>query len=300
MSSSAFPSASQFIESNGVRLHVLQAGSPQGELLILLHGFPEFSGGWKHQIQALVDAGYWVWIPDQRGYNLSEKPAAVEAYAIQTLAKDVVGLISAAQREHAILVAHDWGGAVAWWVASFYPQHVKKMVILNVPHPSIMQKMMYQERFWLQFLKSWYFLFFQLPRLPEWFMLHGLGMWFMRGTALRGAFSPEDVANYQVAWRQTGAMTAMLNWYRATFRRAPQPAKRDKPRSALEVRVPTRIIWGKRDAFMHWSMAERSHQICTQGDLIFLEEATHWLHHEFPARVNTLILEFLEGKHDGR
>ena len=102
------------IQTNGVALHVAQAGPADGSPVILLHGFPEYWGGWAKQIPALAAAGYRVWAPDQRGYNLSSKPAGVRAYDIDALARDVVGLIDATGREKVLLVGHDWGAAVAW------------------------------------------------------------------------------------------------------------------------------------------------------------------------------------------
>ena len=109
--------SSQFIETNGIRLHVLQDGPDDGDLVILLHGFPEFSYGWRKQIPALSQAGYRVWAPDQRGYNLSDKPDGIVAYDLDTLAADIVGLIDAAGVDKAFIVGHDWGAAVAWWLA---------------------------------------------------------------------------------------------------------------------------------------------------------------------------------------
>ncbi|UCC54923.1 MAG: alpha/beta fold hydrolase, partial [Anaerolineaceae bacterium] len=105
------------IETNSIRLNVVQAGPDDGPLLILLHGFPEFSYGWRHQIPYFVDAGYQVWAPDQRGYNLSDKPEGIAAYGLDQLANDVAGLIDAAGRKQAYVAGHDWGGAVAWWLA---------------------------------------------------------------------------------------------------------------------------------------------------------------------------------------
>ena len=122
------------IKSNGVNLHVVQAGPEDGPLVILLHGFPEFWYGWRKQIDLLAEQGYRVWAPDQRGYNISEKPNGIGAYTLDKLSADVIGLIDAAGRETAILVGHDWGAGVAWWMACKFPQRLSKLVIMNVPH----------------------------------------------------------------------------------------------------------------------------------------------------------------------
>jgi epoxide hydrolase 4 len=156
------------IKTNGVNLHVVQVGPENGPLAILLHGFPEYWRGWKNQLDPLAEAGYWVIAPDQRGYNLSDKPKGVNAYQVSTLAADVVGLIDVLGREKAYLVGHDWGAAVAWEVAIRYPQRLEKLAILNVPHPDVMQKFLLSNMH--QVRKSWYIFFFQIPGLPEWTM----------------------------------------------------------------------------------------------------------------------------------
>ena len=151
----------EYIETNGIRLHVAQAGSDDKPLVILLHGFPEFSYGWRKQIPYLVEAGYRVWAPDQRGYNLSDKPEGLAAYSIDELAADVIGLIDAAGEKKVFLVGHDWGAAVAWWVAAKYPERLKKLITLNVPHHSVMRKTLRSN--FSQLRKSWYIGFFQIP-----------------------------------------------------------------------------------------------------------------------------------------
>src|SRR5437879_4698652 len=155
------------IATNGIRLNVAQAGPPDGPLVILLHGFPEFWYGWRKQIPALAAAGYRVWAPDQRGYNFSDKPPDVRDYTLDKLAADVAGLIEAAGRQRAIIVGHDWGGAVAWWLAANNPERVERLVIINVPHPLVMRRLILRDP--RQTLRSWYMFMFLLPRLPEWF-----------------------------------------------------------------------------------------------------------------------------------
>ena len=154
-----------FVKTNDITLHVVQAGPEDGPLLILLHGFPEFWRGWRQQIPFFAAAGYRVWVPDQRGYNLSDKPRGLDAYDLNELAADVVGLIDAAGRDKAYLVGHDWGANVAWWVGIHYPERLHKLGILNVPHPVIMRQNLQENP--SQLRKSWYMFFFQLPAVPE-------------------------------------------------------------------------------------------------------------------------------------
>lgn len=273
-----------FVETNGVRLHVVQAGPADGPLLILLHGFPEFWYGWRHQIATLAEAGFWVWAPDQRGYNLSDKPTRIAAYRIDTLAADVVGLIDAAHRQKAIVVGHDWGAAVAWWTAIIYPERIERLVILNVPHPVVMQR--FARRNLGQMLRSWYIGFFQLPWLPE--VMCRLGDWAMlvrtlRNSSLPGTFSDADMQKYRMAWSQPGAFTALINWYRAALQKPP-------PRQpSIRITVPTLLIWGVRDQFLKQDMAQLSIDLCDNGRIVFFENATHWVQHEEAERVNELI-----------
>ncbi len=274
--------------TNGVRLHVVQAGPKNGPLVILLHGFPEYWHGWHKQIGALAQAGYRVWVPDQRGYNLSDKPKGIAAYRLSALGRDICGLMDAAAYEKAFVVGHDWGANVAWWLALNAPERVERMAALNVPHPAVF--LPHIRRHPRQLLRSWYIFFFQLPWLPEW--TSRLGNWRMPTQAMRrssrpGTFSEADMNLYRQAWAQPGAYTAMLNWYRALMRRP------DLPPVNARVSVPTLMLWGANDVFLDRELAQPSIDLCDQGELIFFEQATHWLHHEEPERVNFLLDTFL-------
>lgn len=282
-----------FVETNGVRLRVVQVGPVEGPLVLLLHGFPEFWYGWRHQMTALAGAGYRVWVPDQRGYNDSDKPVGIREYTIDKLAADVVGLIDAAGEERVRLVGHDWGAAVAWWVAIHYPNRLDKLVILNVPHPAVLPRFLWRRP--RQLARSWYIFFFQVPFLPEW--LAQLGNWrFLTQTLLRtsrpGTFSADDLDQYRQAWSKTGptgvlAFRTMVNWYRAAVRLPKRPVNQ-------RVSVPTLLIWGASDAFLERDMAPASQHWCDGGQLIFVEEATHWVHHEAAGEVNQRLLAFFE------
>ncbi|TGE23376.1 alpha/beta fold hydrolase [Hymenobacter metallicola] len=277
-----------YVETNGIRLHVVQCGPAQGPLVVLLHGFPEFWYGWHRQIDALAAAGYRVWAPDQRGYNLSDKPRRVAAYRVDTLARDVLGLLDAAGQRQAFIVGHDWGAAVTWHLATHYPARVTKAAVLNVPHPSVMVRTL--SRSLEQLRKSWYIFFFQLPWLPEW-LVRRRNWLFARqalvGTSRRGTFSTADLAEYVSAWQQPRAMRSMINWYRAAVRMPKQT------KSSGRVTVPMHIIWGVKDAFLKREMAERSLMLCDQAQLTYLP-ASHWVQHEEAEAVNTLLLRFFE------
>jgi pimeloyl-ACP methyl ester carboxylesterase len=277
-----------FIQTNGIRLHVVQAGPEDGKLVILLHGFPEFWYGWRKQIDFLAEQGFRVWVPDQRGYNTSDKPSGIAAYNLDELSADVTGLIDAAGQDKAFLVGHDWGGAVAWWTANKTPERVQKMVILNVPHHAVMRKTL--KHSWAQRRKSWYMMFFQLPWLPDALLTmnshKGMGRT-LQLTSNPGTFTEADLIEYYKAWSQPGAITAMLNWYRAI---AQTPPKRlPCPR----ISVPTLVLWGKKDFALNSDMAQASIELCDDGRLTYFEDATHWVQHEEAERVNWLIAEFL-------
>lgn len=282
-----------FVDTNQVRLHVVEAGPADGPLVILLHGFPEFWYGWQAQITALADAGFRVWAPDGRGYNLSDKPVGLDAYTVDKLAADVVGLIDAAGVANATVIGHDWGAIVAWWLAMTYPERLNRLICLNVPHPAVMQRFLRKNP--RQMLRSWYAAFFQLPRLPEW--LAGLGNWWairrvLRRSSQPGTFAEADLAAYRAAWSQPGptgapAFRTMINWYRALGqRRPPLPDQ-------VRILLPTLLIWGAQDAFLVRDMAQPSIDLCANGRLVFFEKATHWVQHEEAQAVNQLLIEFI-------
>jgi len=276
----------QFFEHSGLRIHASVAGPRDGPVVMLLHGFPEFWHGWQRQIEPLVAAGFRVIVPDQRGYNLSSKPIGVAAYALTELVSDVIAIADQLGQEKIFLAGHDWGAAVAWSAALLHPQRIAKLVVVNVPHPSVMRRFMMKHT--RQMLRSWYIFFFQLPYLPEAFFsaFHfRIGERSLLRSSRPGTFSPEDLAQYRSAWSQPGALTGMINWYRALFRfRTKFPDR--------TVRIPTRILWGERDAFLLPEMAQESLRYCTNAELFTFAGASHWLQHEEPARVSELLIDF--------
>lgn len=277
--------SSQFYKVNGIDLHAAVAGPQEGSVMLFLHGFPEFSLGWKKQLIFFAEKGFRVIAPDQRGYNLSSKPKGVKAYRIEELVKDVVELIQQVSSSKVILVGHDWGGAVAWELAGKHPELIEKLIILNMPHLKVMRDTLKSSP--LQLLKSWYAGFFQIPLLPEWlsslFNFKILERSMVR-SANKNTFSRQEILQYKSAWSKPGTVKAMINWYRAY--------KYSKP-SFKHIHLPTLILWGKKDKFLLPQMAEKSNLLCSKGKLILLEDATHWLHHEKSAKVNQLILNFL-------
>jgi pimeloyl-ACP methyl ester carboxylesterase len=281
---------SQFIETNGIKLHVITAGPKDGKPVLLLHGFPEFWFGWRKQIPALAQAGFRVIVPDQRGYNLSDVPKGVRPYAIPELGLDVIGLLDHFGIEQVNLVGHDWGAAVAWGVAITFPQRVRRLAILNVPHPLVIVNFLARSP--SQMLKSWYMFFFQIPGLADWALRRNnfrSAVKSFLNSSQPGTFSDTEIAQYKKAWANSGGLTGMINWYRAMMHYRP-PVPND-----VRVHMPVLIQWGKRDAFLNHEMAEESLKLCDDGNLIFYENATHWVQHEEAEAVNQNLITHFRG-----
>ncbi|HET9909852.1 MAG TPA: alpha/beta hydrolase [Anaerolineales bacterium] len=277
-----------YIETNGIRLHVVQAGPKSGTPVLLLHGFPENWRCWIRQLPALAEAGCRVIVPDQRGYNLSDKPDGIKNYQMEVLTRDILGLIDKLEYEKINLVGHDWGAAVAWSLGIQHPERLHRLGILNVPHPAVMKRFLRRDL--EQLRRSWYIFFFQLPWLPE------AGMRFQGWQALvrsikdsgkAHTFSDEDIENYKEAWSQPGAISAMLNWYRAAARYPIEPT------GELCVRVPTLMMWGMHDNALTHRMARPSMDYCKEGRLLFFPEATHWVQRDEAEEVNRHLLDFV-------
>lgn len=276
-----------YADLSEVRLHYVEAG--EGPLAVLLHGFPDYWFSWRFQIPALAAAGLRVVAPDMRGYNLSSRPSDVAAYDSDRLATDVRDLIHERGAGSAFLAAHDWGAGAAWAAAMNHPEVVERLVIMNAPHPRRLLKAFRTPR---QLLKSWYMFFFQVPWLPE--RLARADHWrvFRYGfehDARPGAFTAEDIDRYVEAWSQPGALTAMINYYRAVIRQWPRKAEsRIRP-----VHAPTRIIWGERDRYLGAELAEPDRaDVPHLESVIRLPDASHWVQHDEPDRVNELLVEF--------
>lgn len=284
------PPRERFVELPDVRLHLVEAGAPDGPPVLLLHGFPEHWSCWRHQLAPLAAAGYRLLVPDQRGYNLSGKPRGVRAYGLDTLVDDVVALLDALSIERLPIVGHDWGAAVAWWLAARNPERLTRLAILDCPHPLVMRRHLLRNP--VQRRRSWYIFLFQLPWLPE-RKLRRHGYRAIRSifakTSRPGTFSDEDLDRYVAAAAQPGALTAMLNWYRAAFRCPPR--RLASPR----IEAPTILLWGARDMALGRELVAPSAALCREVAVTVFEEAGHWLPHEEPARVNELLLAHLGG-----
>jgi pimeloyl-ACP methyl ester carboxylesterase len=277
----------RFVTVDGVRLHYVEAG--EGPLVLLLHGFPEFWWSWRRQIPALVEAGFRVVAVDQRGYALSDRPRSWRDYRIERLAADVDGLIVALGEERAHVVGHDWGAAVAWTVASLYPERVERLAILNVPHPERMARGL--QTSFKQLRRSWYMFFFQLPWLPEQ-LLRAMGRRALEkvyGDARPGAFTEDDFDRYERALMGPGGLKGPIDWYRAALRRNPNAlARMYRP-----IPAPTLVIWGQLDRHLGAEWATPTAALVPDVRVEWLPNASHWVQHDEPEAVNRLLTAFL-------
>jgi pimeloyl-ACP methyl ester carboxylesterase len=287
------PAESRLVQLSEVRLHTVVAGPADGPLVILLHGFPECWHSWHKQIPILAQAGYRVVAPDQRGYNLSDKPAGVESYQIDRLTADVRDLIHALGRERACIVAHDWGGAVAWRFAMDYAEMVERLVVMNAPHPVAFAREL--NRSWSQRRKSWYMAFFQLPWLPEALFtfapLANARTSLERTTWRAGAFTERDLVMLASAWSQPRAMSSMINWYRAAFRW--KPAARTRV-----IQSPTLLLWAQDDFALGLPLTYDLDRWMTDLTVHYIPNCGHWVQNEAPDEVKAQLLTFLSTTSD--
>lgn len=277
------------IITNGIRMHYVTQG--EGPLIVLLHGFPEFWYSWRYQIPFLAEHGYTVVAPDLRGYNDTDKPR--RGYDAPTLLRDIVGLMTGLGQEKAIIVGHDWGGALAWAFAMRYPAMTERLIVMNGPHPGAMLR---EIRTFKQLRKSWYIFFFQIPWLPEHLLLRNhaneIGR-ALRGSAVqKSAFPREETAKYQEAMSKPGAMTAALNYYRQLFRHLPRSSWGTK----FEVSVPTLLIWGEQDIALGIELTTGLEQWVDDIEIKRIPDSGHWVQQEQPDKVNQFMLEFLQTK----
>lgn len=275
------------VEEN-VHLHYVELG--EGPLVVLLHGFPEFWYAWRNQIGALAAAGFRVVAPDQRGYNLSSKPEAVSAYGAARLAEDVAMLVRDRGETKAFVVGHDWGAGVAWSFAMEHPEMVERLVVLNGPHPERLLRELKTSI--VQWIRSWYIFFFQLPALPEAVaVLDGYAMLLkpLREEPTRsGAFTREDLARYVEAFERPGALTAMIDWYRAIFRAKAVAIRR--------IEADVLVLWGEKDRHLDREIATPSSELVPNARVVFVPDATHWIQHDAPAIVNAELIAFFRGE----
>ena len=277
-----------YADLDEVRLHYVTAG--EGELVVLLHGFPDFWYSWRHQIPVLARAGLRVAAPDMRGYNLSDQPPGVDAYRIERLTADVHQLVEHLGAKRAHVVGHDWGGIVAWFVGMHHPEALGRLGIVNVPHPARFLEM---ARSPTQALRSWYVAFFQVPRVPEAVIsardFFALRQVFRTEPSARSAFDDEDIEAYVGAARRSQGLRGPINYYRALSRRNPLDLRKDR----RAIPHDTLVLWGEQDAALKADFAEPDAELVPNCRVVRFPDAGHWVHVEKPAEVNEELVAFL-------
>ncbi|MCC7538938.1 MAG: alpha/beta hydrolase [Deltaproteobacteria bacterium] len=277
------------VDAGGLRMHVVEMGPEDGEPVILLHGFPELWYSWRYQMPTLAESGYRVIVPDQRGYNLTDKQGP---YDTRTLVGDIVHLADALGIEQPHVVGHDWGASIAWAYAAMYPHRVRRVVAMNGPHPALMAGVF--RRHPKQIARSWYMFFFQVPLVPERMLasrrLSLLARWWF-ASANPERNSQRDLDVYEEAARQPGALPAMLGWYRAAIREGAM-GKTTIPR---RVDVPACVIWGENDFVLGRECNEPLARYVPDLRIHYVPDASHWVQLDKPHEVNLLLLQFLHG-----
>jgi pimeloyl-ACP methyl ester carboxylesterase len=286
------PIENRTIRANGIDFNVATAGTGP-RLALCLHGFPESSFSWRNQMPLLAQLGFRVWAPDLRGYGASSRPQDVKAYALENLEEDVAALIEAAGAKDVLLVGHDWGALIAWYYAMFGRLPISRLIIMNVPHPALARNGLRTLR---QLKKSWYIFFFQLPWIPEWALARNaheaIGRAF-RGMAVDKSRFPDEVLRvYRDAAARPGALTAMLNYYRALIRGYRRTSRRGTPR----IDTPTLMIWGEVDAALGKELTFGTQEYVSNLTLRYLPNVSHWVQQEAPETVNAMIEAWLLGR----
>jgi pimeloyl-ACP methyl ester carboxylesterase len=289
---------SQYADVNGIRLHYVSVG--QGKLIMFVHGFPEFWAQWESQ---LIEFGrdHQAVALDIRGYNLSDKPENLDAYHAKNLIDDLLGLAGHLGHQKFILVAHDWGGALAWSLAMRYPEHLEKLVIINSPHPAVFARELLNSP--EQQKASDYMLLFRSSKaegvLSENNYARLMDVLLRFGSKWK--MTDEIRLKYIRAWSQPGALTGGLNYYRVSPLYPPRTTedvqKIEKvlnlPRELLAVKVPTLVIWGEEDRALLAANLDGLDEYVEDLTIRRIPDGSHWVSHEQPERVNALIREFL-------
>lgn len=296
----------EYATVNGVKLHYVTEGN--GPVILFLHGFPEFWYAWKNQLTEFGKT-HQAMALDMRGYNLSDKPRKVEEYAVPRLVADIQAFLQKVTKgKKAVLVAHDWGGAIAWVFAALHPEMLEKLVIINAPHPTVFARELQSNA--AQQRASGYMNFFRSEGAEAALSANNYAMLsaaVFGGSTKPDAFTEEDRKAYREAWAQPGALTGGLNYYRAA--QVGPPADNGKEKSEAggtlaaltlpSIKVPTLVIWGEKDTALLTGNLTGLDKVVEKLTIKRIPEGSHWVVHEEPEQINNLIREFLARKGSG-
>lgn len=271
----------QQFERGGYVLDVRDHGDPAAPAVVLLHGFPQDGGAWDEVALQLQEAGYRTLAPDMRGVSPGARPRSSVEYRIAESLHDTVALLDAAGLERAHIVGHDWGGAVAWAMASEHPDRMLTMTSVSTPHPLALAGSLVRSP---QALQAWHISLFQLPYLPEALLAPGRPVW----RAMVRGLPREDVERYAERLSDRAARSAALGWYRMMPRELVAPSVRWAP-----VSVPTLYVWGDRDPALGRAAAEATASYVTGPYRFEVVRAGHWIPETRPALLASLLTEHL-------
>jgi pimeloyl-ACP methyl ester carboxylesterase len=287
---------SEIVEAGGLRFEIHTCGDDTSKkLALLLHGFPEHAISWRHQLPMLARLGYRCWAPNQRGYGHSSRPERIEDYRLDRLVGDVGALIDASGATSVTLFGHDWGGAVAWAAALSGVRPIDRLVVMNLPHPRKFADGLASS--WRQRLRSWYVLLFQIPRLPEWLLGRNRAQLvadtFVRATQNPARFPPDVIEIYRENALQPGALTAMINWYRAAVRMP--AAEREAFLGDGDLQVPTLMVWGEQDPALGKELTYGTEKLVSDFTIRYLP-TSHWVNQDMPDETNAIVEAWLTGR----
>ena len=281
--------ATTTVRANGIDFACDACGAGDA-VALLLHGFPECRMSWRHQLPALAALGWRAVAPDLRGYGDTTRPPGREAYGIHHLVDDVAALFAARGARRRLLIGHDWGALIAWSVALRRLRPLDGLIVMNVPHPDVFRRVLRHS--WRQRLRSWYVLFFQLPRLPELALTvagaRAVERAFTGMARDPAAFPPDVLARYRANALAPGAMTAMLNYYRANLR----SMMAERPRAA-PIAVPTLMVWGEHDTALCIELTQGYDGLVDDFTLVRLPDASHWVQQDAPSQVNDAMAAWM-------
>lgn len=280
----------RIVSANGLSFEIHECGEGD-RLALLLHGFPSHAICWREQLPALAALGYRAWAPNQRGYGRTTRPTRIADYTVDTLLNDIAAIIDVSGARSTVLIAHDWGGLLAWFFAARRIRPLDGLIILNAPHPAC-AAVAYRQ--WRQMRKGWYILAFQIPWLPDWLLsvnrAWGIGKLMLSVAGKRKIFSTETLDFYRNNAAGKGAVTAMLSWYRGMMRGGVPPELAGK---FPTIETPTLVIWGDADVALDFSCIEDVADYTADVTLHRLPGVSHWVPEEVPDQVNALIGDFL-------
>lgn len=283
------------VVAGGHPFEVMTAGSKDSDNLALcLHGFPEHAFSWRYQLPLLAELGYRAWAPNLRGYGKSYRPEGVSEYHLDKLVEDVGQIFDASGARTLTLLAHDWGAVIAWAFAIKQTRPLEKLIIMNVPHPAAARL---HGRSLAQLRRSWYMFFFQIPWLPEQLLgrlaAKPVGDAILNSSRDKSMFPADVLDVYRNNAAQPGALTAMINYYRALFRfRVLDALSAD---DVAKIETPTLMVWGEEDTALGKELTFDTDSFVTDLTIRYLPGVSHWVQQEAPDTVNTMVRAWLTG-----